>query len=57
VDGGGAFTEDSDDLYQSAGIGLRWRSPIGQIRFDIAMPISDQDKGSIKLHVSVEPPL
>lgn len=57
VDGGGAFTEDNDDLYQSAGIGLRWRSPIGQIRFDIAMPISDQDKGSIKLHVSVEPPL
>jgi translocation and assembly module TamA len=57
VDGGGAFTEDQDDRYQSAGIGLRWRSPIGQIRFDVAMPIGDEDKSSIKLHVSVEPPL
>jgi translocation and assembly module TamA len=57
VDGGGAFTERNDDLYQSAGIGLRWLSPIGQIRFDLAAPVHDRENTGIKLHVSMGPPL
>lgn len=57
VDGGGAFTERNDDLYQSAGIGLRWLSPIGQLRFDLALPVGDRENSGLKLHVSMGPPL
>ena len=57
VDGGGAFTERNDDLYQSAGIGLRWLSPIGQLRFDLAMPVGDRENSGLKLHISMGPPL
>ena len=57
VDGGGAFTERNDDLYQSAGVGLRWLSPIGQIRLDIAAPVGDRENSGIKLHISMGPPL
>ena len=57
VDGGGAFTEHNDDLYQSAGLGLRWLSPIGQIRFDVAVPVHDRENSGFKLHISMGPPL
>jgi translocation and assembly module TamA len=57
VDGGGAFTERNDDFYQSAGLGLRWLSPIGQIRFDVAVPVHDSKNSGFKLHISMGPPL
>lgn len=57
VDGGSAFTEQNDDFYQSAGLGLRWLSPIGQIRFDIAVPVHDEENSGFKLHISMGPPL
>ena len=57
VDGGGAFTERNDDVYQSAGLGLRWLSPIGQIRFDVAVPVHDEENSGFKLHISMGPPL
>jgi translocation and assembly module TamA len=57
IDGGGAFTEDHDKLYQSVGLGLRWLSPIGQIRVDLATPIQDRENSGFKLHISMGPPL
>jgi len=57
VDGGGAFTERNDDLYQSVGVGVRWLSPIGQIRADIGVPIHDEEADGFKLHISMGPPL
>jgi len=57
IDGGGAFTEDHDKLYQSVGLGLRWLSPIGQIRVDLATPIHDSENSGFKLHISMGPPL
>ena len=57
VDGGGAFTERHDDLYQSAGIGVRWLSPIGQIRIDLAFPVADAGNSNPRLHISMGPPL
>lgn len=57
VDGGGAFTERNDDLYQSAGIGVRWLSPVGQIRLDLAVPVADEENSGLKLHLSMGPPL
>ena len=57
IDGGGAFTDHHDKLHQSAGIGLRWLSPIGQIRIDLAAPVWDSENSGLKLHVSMGPPL
>ena len=41
-------------LYKSAGMGLRWMSPIGPIRADIAKGL---DGGSFRLHISMGPDL
>lgn len=32
-----------DELRYGAGVGVRWASPIGAIKFDIATPIRDKD--------------
>jgi len=39
------------DLEQSVGVGLRWRSPFGMMRLDIAEPISTD--GPVRLHLSL----
>jgi translocation and assembly module TamA len=36
VDGGDAFDDDRPDFHTGVGIGLRWRSPVGPVRLDIA---------------------
>ncbi|MCP1728256.1 translocation and assembly module TamA [Natronospira proteinivora] len=56
VDSGNAMMSFSDSLETSAGIGMRYASPIGMIRVDIARPISDPDRG-YRLHLSVGPDL
>ena len=45
-----------DDLEQGAGFGLRWRSPVGPVRIDLANAISTDDK-NWRLHVSIGPDL
>ncbi|MBK6583350.1 MAG: BamA/TamA family outer membrane protein [Gammaproteobacteria bacterium] len=57
VDGGSAFNEKHDKFYQSAGLGVRWLSPVGQVRVDVAMPIQDRENSGFKLHISMGPPL
>jgi translocation and assembly module TamA len=57
VDGGSAFNEETDPFYQSAGLGLRWLSPVGQIRVDLAVPVRDSENSGFKLHISMGPPL
>ena len=42
VDGGDAF-DDSPDFHTGVGIGLRWRSPVGPVRLDIAHGLNDPD--------------
>ncbi|RNF83916.1 autotransporter assembly complex protein TamA [Montanilutibacter psychrotolerans] len=44
VDSGSAF-DDSPDLRTGVGIGLRWRSPVGPLRIDIARGLDDPDSG------------
>lgn len=39
------------DLEQSVGVGLRWRSPVGVMRLDVAQPITTD--GSPRLHLSL----
>ena len=56
TDAGNVFaTRDAialDDVEQGTGVGLRWRSPIGPVRVDVAWPVSRPDPQP-KLHFVV----
>jgi translocation and assembly module TamA len=56
ADGGNAFDEHGLDMRTGAGIGTRWRSPVGPVRIDIAWPVNDPLHGP-RLHVSLGPDL
>lgn len=44
VDSGSAFDEGSDAEWRSGvGVGLRWRSPVGPLRIDVAKGLDDPD--------------
>ena len=55
VDAGDAF-DDNFDTHVGFGAGLRWRSPVGPVRIDIASDVSEDDPG-LRLHISVGPDL
>jgi translocation and assembly module TamA len=55
-DFGNAIDTWHDPIEYSAGVGIRWRSPIGLIRFDVAKGLSDPG-GSIGFHVVIGPDL
>lgn len=55
-DAGNALNEFSDPLKKGAGLGLRYRTPVGQIRVDVASPLSNPDE-SLRLHISIGPDL
>lgn len=38
-----ANTFSTDELRYGAGVGVRWASPVGPIKFDIATPVRDKD--------------
>ena len=40
VIGADAFPEDWDNSHSGAGLGLRYKTPVGPIRFDVAVPVS-----------------
>ncbi|AFJ01237.1 Outer membrane protein [Methylophaga frappieri] len=56
TDFGNAFNEWSDPIEYSVGVGVRWRSPVGLIRVDIAQGISDDDK-PFGFHIVIGPDL
>lgn len=43
VDGGDAFNEEQPDFHTGVGLGLRWRSPVGPVRLDIAHGLYSPD--------------
>ena len=56
ADAGNAFSVLNDyELQKSVGIGLRWLSPLGPIRVDIASALGDDNK--IRLHLTMGPDL
>ncbi len=57
VDGGDAFRTGEFDMNIGAGIGVRWRSPVGVVRVDFAKPIMSDLADSIRLHVTIGPDL
>jgi translocation and assembly module TamA len=56
VDAGDAF-KSSFDMNVGAGIGLRWKSPIGMVRVDIARPVVTELDGGWRLHLIIGPDL
>ena len=55
IDAGNALESFGDDLEQGAGFGLRWKSPVGSVRIDVANAISDD--GDWRLHLNIGPDL
>lgn len=55
VDSGNAFNDYGEGVETGAGIGLRWASPIGMVRVDIASAVSDDR--SLRLHFTLGPDL
>jgi len=55
VDTGDAFDDwGPSDLNTGAGLGVRWISPVGPVRFDIAHPFDDEDD-SWRIHFAIGP--
>jgi translocation and assembly module TamA len=52
VDTGDAFDGGSPDMHTGVGIGLRWKSPVGPIRIDIARGLDDPDS-PFTLHLNI----
>lgn len=55
-DTGNAFNSWQEPLKDGAGFGVRWRSPIGPVRFDLAWALSEPGTPT-RLHISVGPDL
>jgi len=57
IDAGNAFDDltDREPLAKSVGVGVRWITPIGPVRIDLAHPIAGGD--SLRLHVTLGPDL
>ncbi|MBU2966485.1 autotransporter assembly complex family protein [Amphritea sp. 2_MG-2023] len=53
IDSGNAFNDTDLSLYTGIGVGLRWFSPVGPVRFDLAVPQDDDDDNSIHLHFNL----
>ncbi len=56
VDAGNAFDESFDKIYVGTGVGVRWRTPIGAIRVDVAYGLDDE-AGGWRLHLMLGPDL
>ena len=51
VDSGTAF-DDRPDWRTGVGVGVRWRSPVGPVRLDIARGLDDPDE-SFQLYLGI----
>lgn len=49
VDAGNAFDTNDVDVRYGYGLGVRWYSPVGRVRLDVAFP-DDTEDGSWRLH-------
>ena len=55
VDSGSAFN-DSPEFSTGVGLGVRWYSPLGPLRIDLAHPMDEPDR-NVRLHISLGPDL
>ncbi len=57
VDAGNAFDGSDYRPRVGAGLGLRWRSPVGMIRVDLGVPVNDSHSRGVHLHLVIGPDL
>ncbi|HEX5961004.1 MAG TPA: autotransporter assembly complex family protein [Rhodanobacteraceae bacterium] len=57
VDSGDAFDGTDFHARTGAGLGLRWRSPVGMVRVDVGMPINNPYYHGAQLHIIIGPDL
>ncbi|HEY1773994.1 MAG TPA: autotransporter assembly complex family protein [Gammaproteobacteria bacterium] len=57
VDAGDANNSFTSSLDKGVGAGLRWRTPVGMIRFDVAHPVKRPDLDRVRIHISLGPDL
>jgi translocation and assembly module TamA len=56
ADAGNAFDAGDFELAAGLGVGLRWRSPLGLVRVDLATPVAGDGDG-LRLHLMIGPEL
>lgn len=57
ADGGDAFRSSGFSMNVGAGVGVRWRSPVGMVRLDVAKPVVSNLSDSLQFHISIGPDL
>ena len=57
VDGGDAWLKGDFNLNIGAGIGVRWRSPVGVVRVDVGKPVKSDLADSLHFHITIGPDL
>jgi translocation and assembly module TamA len=55
VDAGDAFLGDDFVLHVGAGMGIRWKSPVGVLRLDLAYPVESIDSSGWQVHFNIGP--
>ena len=53
-DAGNAYNDSPDNIFSGAGVGIRWSSPVGMVRVDVANALSDDDR-PWRLHITFGP--
>lgn len=56
VDAGDAYSTEFN-VNVGAGIGLRWRSPVGLVRLDFAVPVVSDLEDGLRIHIVIGPDL
>ena len=58
VDSGNAYDAIADfDPATGVGVGIRWFSPLGPIRFDVAVPLESDAPDEYRIHITLGPDL
>ncbi len=58
IDSGNAYDQISEfNTATGVGIGIRWFSPLGPVRFDVAIPLEDDAPDDYRIHVTLGPDL
>jgi translocation and assembly module TamA len=57
IDAGDAFLRDQFAWNVGAGLGIRWKSPVGVVRVDVGAPIASDLASSPRIHFSIGPDL
>ena len=58
IDSGNAYDDFSNfETATGVGVGIRWFSPLGPIRIDVAVPLRDEAPDDYRLHITLGPDL